>query len=32
VELSRFNSEPDVVDGLKKVYEQDFYSGIFKDA
>lgn len=32
VDLSRFKSEPDVVEGLKKVYEQDFYSGIFKDA
>ena len=32
VDLSRFKSEPEVVDGLKKVYEQECYSGIFKDA
>ena len=32
VDLSRFKSEPDIVDGLKKVYEQDCYSGILKDA
>lgn len=32
VDLSRFKSEPDVVEGLKKVFEQDCYSGIFKDS
>ncbi len=32
VEALRFKSEPEVVDGLKKVYEIECFSGKFKDS
>jgi hypothetical protein len=31
VDQSRFKSEPEVVDGLRKVYEIESYAGLFKD-
>jgi len=32
VDLSRFKSEPEEVEGLKKVFEIESYSGMFKDS